>query len=49
MCRVAFTHEKMLEVVSLIFMACLLLLLSGDVEINPGPLGQHTEGKGTTE
>ena len=23
----------------------LLLLLSGDVETNPGPLGQHTEGK----
>ena len=23
----------------------LLLLLSGDVETNPGPLGQHTEGR----
>ena len=24
-----------------------LLLLSGDVEMNPGPLGQHVEGKET--
>ena len=24
-----------------------LILLSGDVEMNPGPLGQHTEGKAT--
>ena len=23
------------------------LLLSGDVEMNPGPLGQHTKGKVT--
>ena len=25
----------------------LLLLISGDVEENPGPLGQHTQGTST--
>ena len=34
-----------LVALSFILIKQLLLLLSGDVETNPGPLGQHTEGK----
>ena len=34
-----------LVVMSFILIKQLLLLLSGDVETNPGPLGQNTEGK----
>ena len=34
-----------LVAMSFILIKQLLLLLSGDVETNPGPLGQHTEGE----
>ena len=34
-----------LVALSFILIKQLLLLLSGDVETNPGPLGQHTEGE----
>ena len=34
-----------LVAMSFILIKQLLLLLSGDVETNPGPLGQNTEGK----
>ena len=34
-----------LVAISFILIKQLLLLLSGDVETNPGPLGQHSEGK----
>ena len=34
-----------LVAMSFILIKRLLLLLSGDVETNPGPLGQHTEGE----
>ena len=36
-----------LVAVSFILIQQLLLLLSGDVETNPGPSGQHSEGTGT--
>ena len=32
-------------VASVMAIVHLLLVLSGDVEENPGPLGQHTKGK----
>ena len=34
-----------LVAMSFILIKQLLLLLSGDVETNPGPFGQHTEGE----
>ena len=39
-------HLLTLMVTSLIWLRQ-LLILSGDVEVNPGPLGQHGEGKAT--
>ena len=42
---VAERFAQALVAMSFILIKQLLLLLSGDVETNPGPLGQHTEGE----
>ena len=40
-----FLHVLTLVVTSLLSTIRQLLILSGDVEVNPGPLAQHGEGK----
>ena len=43
-----FLHVLSLVVTSLMSTIRQLLILSGDVEVNPGPLAQHGEGKVTS-